>query len=274
MSATEVVKKRGRPKKVVEDVSAVEEAKVKGTRNASTKAAPATRTASSSASVKTLKSTPKLNPKTAKTIPSKAKEEPKKAAVKPARPTPVTPETSKILQKVAQTRAEQSRPPPQPAQASSPPRQPPAKPATPAPPPAPTPTPSSIPQRPPNTTIPLPRNPIDPSNPQHRPLQPPQPAQPHPRPSAYPTPKLPIIPPHSSTPPRPATAAFNAQVEANKVAYTGKLDPKYRPAARRVTAIMVGIPVVLVTSWELYQRFFMGKDVQRVFEKAESKAVW
>lgn len=50
-------------------------------------------------------------------------------------------------------------------------------------------------------------------------------------------------------------------IEASlNVARGGKLDPRYRPAARRVLAIMIALPVTLVLSWELYQRRFMGKE--------------
>lgn len=34
----------------------------------------------------------------------------------------------------------------------------------------------------------------------------------------------------------------------------GKMPPKYGPAAHRVTAIMVGIPVMVVAGYELYRR--------------------
>ena len=34
-----------------------------------------------------------------------------------------------------------------------------------------------------------------------------------------------------------------------------RLPPKYKPAARRVTAIMVGIPIILVVGLELYNRW-------------------
>lgn len=43
-----------------------------------------------------------------------------------------------------------------------------------------------------------------------------------------------------------------------------KLPAKYKPAARRLTAIVVGIPVVLVVGWELFERW-RGKEVKRVF---------
>ena len=33
------------------------------------------------------------------------------------------------------------------------------------------------------------------------------------------------------------------------------MPPKYKGAARRVTTIMVGIPVILVVGWDLYKRW-------------------
>ena len=40
----------------------------------------------------------------------------------------------------------------------------------------------------------------------------------------------------------------------------GILDPRYKPASRRVTAIICALPVFLVTSWMLYQREVMGVE--------------
>ncbi|KAF2876955.1 hypothetical protein BDV95DRAFT_558155 [Massariosphaeria phaeospora] len=33
------------------------------------------------------------------------------------------------------------------------------------------------------------------------------------------------------------------------------MPPKYKPAARRITAIAVGIPVILVVGYDLYKRW-------------------
>lgn len=41
---------------------------------------------------------------------------------------------------------------------------------------------------------------------------------------------------------------------------TGKLDPRYRGARNRVLAIIVGLPFVLVLSYELLERRFYGKE--------------
>lgn len=40
----------------------------------------------------------------------------------------------------------------------------------------------------------------------------------------------------------------------------GILDPRYRPASRRVTAIICALPVLLVTSWMLFERQVMGVE--------------
>lgn len=33
------------------------------------------------------------------------------------------------------------------------------------------------------------------------------------------------------------------------------MPPKYKGAARRVTTIMVGVPIILVVGWDLYKRY-------------------
>jgi hypothetical protein len=50
--------------------------------------------------------------------------------------------------------------------------------------------------------------------------------------------------------------------------YDGKLDPKYKPAARRVIAIIVSIPIVVVFGWELWQRC-MWKPLKRENDRNE-----
>ncbi|KAK6424511.1 hypothetical protein LTR95_016377 [Oleoguttula sp. CCFEE 5521] len=51
-----------------------------------------------------------------------------------------------------------------------------------------------------------------------------------------------------------------------RVAREGVLDKRYRPAARRVTAIICAVPVLLVTSWVLYKRQFLGEEQKRIPE--------
>jgi hypothetical protein len=47
-----------------------------------------------------------------------------------------------------------------------------------------------------------------------------------------------------------------------------RLPPKYKPAARRVTAIIVGLPIILVVGWELYGRW-KGKIQKKWGEEGE-----
>jgi hypothetical protein len=46
--------------------------------------------------------------------------------------------------------------------------------------------------------------------------------------------------------------------------------PKYKPAARRVTAIIVGIPIILVTSYELWRRF--NPEIKHTFSFERARA--
>lgn len=45
-----------------------------------------------------------------------------------------------------------------------------------------------------------------------------------------------------------------------RVVTEGVLDPRYKPAARRVTAIIVALPFALYLSYELFERRFLGKE--------------
>ncbi|KAF2741900.1 hypothetical protein M011DRAFT_313452 [Sporormia fimetaria CBS 119925] len=97
------------------------------------------------------------------------------------------------------------------------------------PPPTAKPTPTTSPRTP--TTIP-----------------PPRPSRP--APSSFPAPPRPPFPPPAPLPfggskPRPHNPEYQGYNELPK---------RYRPAARRVTAIIVGLPILLVTSWELWRR--------------------
>ncbi|KAK5696992.1 hypothetical protein LTR17_024117 [Elasticomyces elasticus] len=47
---------------------------------------------------------------------------------------------------------------------------------------------------------------------------------------------------------------------SQRVVRDGILDPRYRPAARRVTAIICALPIALYLSYELFERRFMGKE--------------
>lgn len=53
-------------------------------------------------------------------------------------------------------------------------------------------------------------------------------------------------------------------VEASRrVVKEGVLDARYKRAARSYTAIIVCIPIIIFTTWELWQRRFMGKEQKR-----------
>ncbi|KAF2132418.1 hypothetical protein P153DRAFT_364819 [Dothidotthia symphoricarpi CBS 119687] len=125
------------------------------------------------------------------------------------------------------------------------PRQQQPTPATPTPGKTPHPTPSTGPPYPRTTTIPLPRNPLRAPSPTSTPTNPStstnktfaRPAPPHPRPAPAPGYRAPqsrrIIEPTPDI----------------------RLPDKYKPAARRVTSIIVGIPIILVVGYELYNRY-------------------
>lgn len=48
-----------------------------------------------------------------------------------------------------------------------------------------------------------------------------------------------------------------------RVVREGVLDPRYKPASRRVIAIICAVPIFLVTSWVLFQRQFMGVEQKK-----------
>ena len=84
-----------------------------------------------------------------------------------------------------------------------------------------------------STTIPLPTKPLNPET------------------ISRPPPAAPSGPSAPSSGPLPGPAGPSGH---RPYAYDGKLPPKYKPAARRVTAIIVGLPVVFVVGYELYGR--------------------
>ncbi|KAF2270933.1 hypothetical protein CC78DRAFT_538638 [Lojkania enalia] len=251
MEGAEVVKKRGRPKKVpVEEV--VEEAKIKGTRKASTKAT--TKVSAKTTAKATVASKP--------TKSLKAKEDTKKVEVKAAlaktaKPASTTPSTSKILREVAVKGTLKISP------QSKPPATPESKPAAPiqfsqpspttlstATPPSLTSVSPSTSPKPRITTVPLPANPINPSAPPAARPKPPT-RIPHASPKPPSATKSPPSPPFAKT-----EASPNPQPAREPPNPNTPLPQKYKPAARRVTAIMVGLPILLVTSWELYTRYW------------------
>ena len=48
-----------------------------------------------------------------------------------------------------------------------------------------------------------------------------------------------------------------------RVAQEGVLDPRYKPASRRVIAIICAVPIFIVTSWVLFQREFLGVEQKK-----------
>ncbi|KAF2476594.1 uncharacterized protein BDR25DRAFT_339563 [Lindgomyces ingoldianus] len=288
MSSSEASKKRGRPKKVVEDlVETAVDVKKNSTRKASTKAA---KTAKEEGKVeKATKSTKSSTAKGAKNAGGRAKAQEVKSTVAEAAKSekeeargatrstkqaiPITSSSSKILQEVAAkgtlragnsstTKSAPSQTQPQSSLPSKPP--PPAVPSTTSPttqaspakstpkiPASPTPATPSLKFTPPitrarATTVPIPTRPLNPQTPPTTTTAAPKP------------------PPYKSTlppPPEPSTLP-NMTPEYLE---GGKLPPKYRSAGRRVSAIIVGVPIIVVTSYELYQRFFLGKDMSQMY---------
>ncbi|OCK83477.1 hypothetical protein K432DRAFT_423346 [Lepidopterella palustris CBS 459.81] len=323
MSASEVVRKRGRPKKVVASaetaaaaVTVEAPAPVKkstttaagttiaagATRKVSTKAA---KTSGSSSAEKAAKMVAKsTGARTVKVV--KGKEVLEETTVKAEQQTtPVTPSTSKILQEVAASTSPATPAPKETpiAEPSNP--QSSVKPPTLSSPRAPLATSTKpmpkaipIPDASPKPAIKPPKQiaPVTPSTSKilqevaagskaptkHAPL-PYKPSSVQPKPSLHSLPK-PRTPPPPPPPPAPAPSkpsvplpSTNSSAPAGtattdipnpntsgtpgaKTKPDGKLPPKYKPAARRVTAIMVALPIVIVTSYELYLRLIVGRE--------------
>ena len=117
------------------------------------------------------------------------------------------------------------------------------------------------------TTIPLPRVP----KPAPSPLSPLPSSNVKPAPPGYhyhyrapPPPLPPSSPSPSPSPPKPYTSPTRPHARIIEPTPNMDLPPKYRPAARRVTAIIVGLPFVIVMGWELFERW-NGKEVKKRF---------
>ena len=91
-----------------------------------------------------------------------------------------------------------------------------------------------IPPKPRATTIPLPRNPLAAPSPTSEP----------------PKPRVAFAEPAPRTAPRPRYPTRIIEPTPNT-----KLPPKYKKAARQVTSIIVGIPIIIVVGYELYGRW-------------------
>ena len=66
--------------------------------------------------------------------------------------------------------------------------------------------------------------------------------------------------PTPSQPKEPSDTAARALEASRRYITEGFKDPRYRSAARRVTAIICALPLALYLSYELFQRRFMGKE--------------
>ncbi|KAI4955939.1 hypothetical protein J4E91_000148 [Alternaria rosae] len=285
------VKKRGRPKKVVAEnagtTPAVEASKV-AVKKVTAKPVGKPKAAEVKKEKKTVaKSAKTVTPAVAPAVKKDAPQSP----ITPEQPTPVTPSTSKILdevqakgtlkkaqsakvvEKVASS-TDKKTAPPQP-QTQEPTTKPASSPSKPAPAASTTTRPSNPttkPTSPRPTTIPLPSHPTKAPSPISSP-----PPNPYPRfskptlstrhipPNPYPTS---IRPSNQQTPPPP----HQRQHPTRLIEPTPdvRLPPKYKPASRRVTAIMVSLPIVLVFGYELFERW-RGKEVKQVFRETEKE---
>ena len=74
--------------------------------------------------------------------------------------------------------------------------------------------------------------------------------------------------------PRPGTRAQHVEPEARnpargmeaaqRVVREGVLDPRYRPAARRVTALLCALPIAIGLGYELFRRRFLGGEQRKI----------
>ena len=278
------IKKRGRPKKVVaEDAGTTPE--VAASKAVVKKAAAKLSTKEKVVEVKKEK---KVTTKSGKTAPATTatvaagKKIAPKSAIAPAQATPVTPSTSKILEeveakgtlkkakqpeKVVEKEAEASVQDSRKTAASSqsPETSPPKTQSLQSKPTPPTTaslsnnkTTSNTTSRT-TTTIPLPSTPKIAPSPVYPATPKPTTSRPHnPYPSIRPSPPQPQ--------PRPPPSPYQKQHPTRIIEPTPdiRLPPKYKPAARRVTAIIVGLPIIFVVGYELFERW-RGKDVRKKF---------
>lgn len=57
-----------------------------------------------------------------------------------------------------------------------------------------------------------------------------------------------------------------------RVVREGKLDDRYKPAARRITALICALPILIFTSYVLFQRRFMGVEQKKPIVKKAQEA--
>lgn len=92
---------------------------------------------------------------------------------------------------------------------------------------------------------------------------PPKGYKPPPPPTAEPTASTPTPTPARSFLEREPLDPARGAAASLRVAREGVLDPRYKPAARRVVAIICALPIAIVTTWVLYQREFMGVEQKK-----------
>ena len=281
--SSEVLKKRGRPKKIATDpleVEVIESPKKVTTRAKSTATKKKASTTTATTQKIPLAAEPVaktvsnlLPPRTAPAQSSAVQQSSKVEHDAPAAPAKtaksaaatVTPETSKILSQVRELSAMKSTPPTPFAKN----RDVLSKSALPTP--QPTVFKTSTPPAPqklasattPSTNAAKTQPPKSPQNPPPNPAQPPPHSSPAttPPPSSLP-PKVPNPPPNAL--PKIPLAALNSTIVDNISKRAGarpnthgtkrQLPPNYRPVARKVTRAIVALPIFIVTSWVLYQR--------------------
>jgi len=56
-----------------------------------------------------------------------------------------------------------------------------------------------------------------------------------------------------------------------RVVREGVLDPRYKPASRRVIAIICAVPIFIVSSWVLFQRQFLGVEQKKHTGRGQSE---
>jgi hypothetical protein len=98
---------------------------------------------------------------------------------------------------------------------------------------------------------------------------PPKAPKPAPAPAPESTTEPPVEPVRDFLYREPLDPARGAEASL-RVAREGVLDPRYKPASRRVIAIICAVPIFLVTSWVLFQRQFLGVEQKKHTARAQS----
>jgi hypothetical protein len=235
------IKARGRPRKTPASEASASSPTKSSARHASTRSASAKKTIDAqkekkriltkTATYKATKNAPPAPPTpTPTSIPASASAAAAASATQTQtqtsplqQPTPATPTTSKIIDEVRATGTFKARTFKAPIDL----------------PPSPSPSSSSAPTHPNTNTIPLPRKPSAGSPPSQ---------------SSAPGGRSPLA---FARPAAPGRARAQQQTQRYRVVEPTpnvELPSKYKPAMRRVTTILVGIPIILVVGYELYNR--------------------